>query len=98
MCRPTNDSGGKVSVLFWLEFESLESALRGESGIHDTRIQGQHLLRLEGPILDQLFCKIEELPDLRAARRPVRRPLRSTRPKRYLGHPPRGNSTGAQSR
>jgi hypothetical protein len=61
-----NDSGGKISVLFWLE--SLVSALRCESGIHDTRIQGQHLRRLiEGPILDQLHRKIEELPGLRAA-------------------------------
>jgi hypothetical protein len=60
-----NDSGGKISVLFWLE--SLVSALRCESGIHDTRIQGQHLRRLiEGPILDQLHRKIEELPGLRA--------------------------------
>ncbi len=37
-------------------------------GIHDTRIQRQHLcLLLEGSILDQLLRKIEELPDLRAA-------------------------------
>ncbi len=37
-------------------------------GIHDTRIQGQHLCRLlEGPILYQLLRKIEELSDLRAA-------------------------------
>ena len=65
-CARLNDSGGKISVLLWLE--SLESALRGELGIHDTRIQGQHLRRLlEGPILDQLLRKIEELPDLRAA-------------------------------
>ncbi len=33
-----SDSGCKISVLFWPE--SLESALRGELGIHDTRIQG----------------------------------------------------------
>ena len=30
---------GKVSVLFWLE--SLQSALRGELGIHEGRIQGR---------------------------------------------------------
>ena len=57
---------GKVSVLFWLE--SLQSALRGELGIHEGRIQGQYLRQLvEGPILDQLLRKIEELPDLQAA-------------------------------
>jgi hypothetical protein len=61
-----NDSGGKISVLFWLQ--SLVSALRCELGIHDTRIQGQHLRRLlEGPIMDQLHRKIEELPGLRTA-------------------------------
>ena len=57
---------GKVSVLFWLE--SLQSALRGELGIHEGKIQGQYLRQLvEGPILDQLLRKIEDLPDLRAA-------------------------------
>ena len=65
-CSRLNDSGGKVSLLFWLE--SLESALRGELGIRDARIQGQHLRRLlEGPLLDQLLRKLEELPDLRTA-------------------------------
>ena len=57
---------GKVSVLFWLE--SLQSALRGELGILDGKLQGQYLRQLvEGPILDQLLRKIEELPDLQAA-------------------------------
>ena len=52
--------------MFWLE--SLQSALRGELGIHEGKIQGQYLRRLvEGPILDQLLRKIEELPDLQAA-------------------------------
>ncbi len=50
-CARLNDSGGKVSVVFWLE--SLESALCGKLGINDTKIQGQHLrLLLEGPILE----------------------------------------------
>ncbi len=54
---------GKVSVLFWLE--SLQSALRVELGIHEGKLQGQYLRQLvEGPILDQLLRKIEELPDL----------------------------------
>ncbi len=65
-CSRLNDSGGKVSLLFWLE--SLESALCGKLRIHDAWIQGQHLRRLlEGPILDQLLQKLEELPDLRTA-------------------------------
>jgi hypothetical protein len=38
------------------------------ANIHDTRIQGHHLRWLiQGPILDQLLRKIEELPDLQAA-------------------------------
>ena len=57
---------GKISVLFWLD--SLQSALIGEAGIQDGKIQGQHLRQLvEGPVLDQLIRKIEELPELRTA-------------------------------
>ena len=57
---------GKISVLFWLDH--LLSALRGEYSIHDGKQQGLFLRQLvEGPVLNQLTCKIEELPDLRRA-------------------------------
>ena len=57
---------GKISVLFWLD--RLLSALHGEYSIHDGKQQGLLLRQLvEGPVLNQLTCKIEELPDLRRA-------------------------------
>ena len=81
-CARLNDSGGKVSVLFWLE--SLESALCGKLGINDTKIQGQHLrLLLEGPILESESL-INSSAELRNSltcelrRRRVRRPLLTT--------------------
>jgi len=56
----------KISVQNWLT--SLLSALRGEYSIHDGRQQGLFLRQLvEGPILNQLTRKIEELPELRRA-------------------------------
>ena len=57
---------GKISVLFWLD--QLLSALRGEYNIKDGKQQGLFLRQLvEGPVLNQLTRKIEELPDLRRA-------------------------------
>ena len=42
--------------------------LHGVLGLHEGRIQRHYLRQLvKGPILDQLLCKIEELPRLQAA-------------------------------
>ncbi len=52
------DSGGKVSVLFWLESRCASTT----PGFRDLlRLLEGRLL--EGPIFDQILCKIEELPE-----------------------------------